>query len=113
MTISMITRTTPASSYEIAKRVTGTHLTGYIKATRAQLTKVFGKPRVTDGHDKVNVQWALMLGGNVVTIYDYKEEKAPKANEVYNWHIGGNSDLDWSPIVRAMLDGEIKAEIVS
>ncbi len=65
-----------------------------IDATYPQLTKVLGKPRfkTNNGKDKVNFEWCLETEtGEVFTVYDYKEYRRLKKDEVINWHIGGNS----------------------
>mgnify|MGYP003403393723 CR=1 FL=1 len=70
-------------------KIEGTGLQGYVVATRKELEKAFGKPTRFEGADKVTTQWAIEEGGIIATLYDYKEGRAPKANESYRWHIGG------------------------
>jgi hypothetical protein len=76
----------------------GTSLRGYIKATRAEIEKVFGAPTMAydDTDDKVSTEWVLDFGSGVVaTIYDWKryEMGVPQMDERIVWHIGGrNSD---------------------
>ena len=72
-----------------------THLVGKITATRAQLSKVFGEPRVYgsgDGDGKVTLEWIIYFNdGTLSTIYDWKRYKlgTPGDNEVEEYHIGG------------------------
>lgn len=75
--------------------VTGTSLVGYVKTTREELVKFFGEPTYSYGEgDKVTVEWTLSFSnGDVATIYDWKryELGTPELNEIYDWHIGGNT----------------------
>lgn len=80
-----------------AGETSGTSLMGYLRATREELTKVFGEPTYTyEEGDKVTVEWVLVFSnGEVATIYDWKRYDlgTPELNEVYNWHIGGNTQF--------------------
>ena len=72
----------------------GTSLRGYIATTYNNLVKTFGLPTFeipASQMDKVTIEWILQLpNGSVVTIYDWKGYGyKPKADEVYEWHIGG------------------------
>lgn len=72
---------------------TGTSLRGYVKATREELTEVFGEPTHFSLEDKVTTEWVVQFdSGNIATIYDWKryELGRPGFGEVYDWHIGGD-----------------------
>ena len=75
---------------------TGTSLRGYIDTTLETLINTFGEPqRWDDELDKVTTEWTIVFDdGTVATIYDWKryELGAPGMNEVYDWHIGGESN---------------------
>ena len=71
----------------------GTSLRGYVKATRDELTEVFGNPQDYSLGDKVTTQWVIQFdSGSIATIYDWKryELGRPGFGEFYEWHIGGN-----------------------
>jgi antirestriction protein ArdC len=76
--------------------IDGTSLQGNISATSNQLEAVFGKPDLYD-EGKVKVLWSIKFDGpdgeEVATIYDWKNDNAPGDDEVYDWHIGGNTPL--------------------
>lgn len=61
-------------------------------ATVDQLIHVLGEP--TDdsntGEDKVNFEWEMELEtGEVFTVYDWKEYRMLRTDEMIEWHIGG------------------------
>lgn len=70
-------------------------LQGYVKATRKQLTAVFGEPYPIESSDgKVTTEWIIEFADKTVaTIYDWKryELGTPADDELYEWHIGGHS----------------------
>jgi hypothetical protein len=67
--------------------VVGTSLVGYLELSYSELVETFGEPHiVSDGHDKVYNEWAFVIDGRPVTIYDYKENGAEIQG--YAWHIG-------------------------
>lgn len=67
--------------------VVGTSLVGYLELSYSELVETFGEPHfVGDGSDKVYNEWAFVIDGRPVTIYDYKENGA--ATYGYAWHIG-------------------------
>jgi antirestriction protein ArdC len=76
--------------------INGTSLQGNISATSKQLEAVFGKPDLYED-EKVKVLWAVKFDGpdgeEIASIYDWKNDNAPGDEEVYDWHIGGNSPL--------------------
>ena len=67
----------------------GTSLQGYLDTTYSNLIKIFGEPHYgRSGDGKVQCEWHFEFeDGEVFTIYDYKERKAPE--NVTEWHIGG------------------------
>lgn len=72
----------------------GTSLVGYVETTLETLIKAFGEPQRWDEGDKVTTEWTLVFeDATVATIYDWKryELGAPASDEMYEWHIGGNS----------------------
>lgn len=78
-----------AASYD---DLDSTHLVGNVVTDRRKLQAVFGPPGPGDG-DKVTTEWLLKFAdGTVASIYDYRLDKAPHMDEVYDWHVGGHSD---------------------
>ncbi len=77
--------------------VTGTSLQGDHMTRRLDLEAAFGKPQEMEG-GKVTTEWAVEFedkNGNkrVVTIYDWKEDRAPSLGQDYRWHIGGDDPI--------------------
>jgi hypothetical protein len=72
-------------------------LEGYITTTRRALAAKFGEPDETGTIDnKITTEWSLRFSdGTVANIYDWKRYDddlgAPELDEVYQWHIGGQS----------------------
>jgi hypothetical protein len=67
-----------------------------IKTTINELVRVLGEPRyqTNDGEDKVNVEWVCeRANGDIVTIYDWKESRSIKFDEVIEFHLGGHNTL--------------------
>ena len=66
-------------------------LKGYIRTNYQELSNAFGPPTVQgSGDGKVSAEWILKIDGQIVTIYDYKEEGTPYSE--YDWHVGGHSN---------------------
>ena len=70
-------------------------LRGTLTATRNQLKEIFGSPNIELSDDgKTSTSWTFQFAdGLFAEIYDYDMEDrkmAPKANEVYQWHIGSS-----------------------
>lgn len=89
---------TKALTADEAMSVTnGTHLQGYIIATRSQIEKAVGTPtfRASDfGDGKVTTEWVLDFGNGVVaTVYDWKRYDlgAPEISERIEWNVGGHT----------------------
>ena len=75
------------------KRVSGTSFhDSVVIASVNQLIHVLGEP-VEDsntGQDKVNFEWEMELeSGEVFTVYDWKEYRMLRTDEMIEWHIGG------------------------
>ena len=74
--------------------VGGTSLQGIINVSYGELLDAFGPPDhcsdvpYEDGGGKVNCEWNLRIDSEIVTIYDWKEDK--KYTKVTEWHIGGH-----------------------
>jgi hypothetical protein len=88
--------------------IVGTSLCGYIKATRAEIEKVFGAPTYGEEHSgdgKVTTEWVIDFGNEVIaTIYDWKryEDGAPEMDERIVWNIGGRDSDALMMVSRAM-----------
>jgi len=71
----------------------GTSFHGVVfSATPQQLVDLFPESfnEQNDGSDKVNFDFTLETqNGDVFTIYDWKEYRSLKMNELIQWHIGG------------------------
>ena len=67
-----------------------------IRATVEQLTKAFGDPDDNNtGEDKVNFVWDMETDeGEVFTIYDWKNYRKLRLDEIVTWHIGAKSESD-------------------
>lgn len=64
------------------------------KATVAELKKVLGIPvdHNNGGYDKVNFEWHLQTEtGSIFTVYDWKNYRPLKEDELVEWHIGAHS----------------------
>jgi hypothetical protein len=65
-----------------------------IGTTIYTLRKLLGEPVCEDntGESKVNYEWVMETwGGDVFTVYDWKEYRPLDEHEVIEFHIGGNS----------------------
>jgi hypothetical protein len=63
-----------------------------ITTTVNELTRVLGEPdyKGNDGEDKINFEWECETeGGDVVTIYDWKNYRSIGLDEVIEFHLGG------------------------
>ena len=79
-----------------------TALRGYLESTREQLVKLFGEPHPVESLDnKITTKWVIEFADKTIaTIYDYKRyaHGAPKDDELYAWHIGGDSHRSWENV---------------
>jgi hypothetical protein len=75
------------------KRVSGTSFhDSIVTASVDQLIQVLGEPNEDSntGQDKVNFEWEMELeSGEVFTVYDWKEYRMLRTDEMIEWHIGG------------------------
>eukprot|EP01052_Picozoa_sp_SAG31_P023686 SAG31_NODE_1969_length_6771_cov_17.211331_5_plen_158_part_00 len=72
-------------------RAQGLSRQGEVEESYGLLCSVFGPP--TASGDKTLAEWHLNLGGERVTIYDYKTEEGTAVEDINLWHIGGKSHL--------------------
>lgn len=90
----------------------GTHLVGYVTATRNEIEAVFGSPLIEASFEgKVTTEWGIEFAdGTIATIYDWKryEIGAPRPTEVYEWHIGGHTRASVEAVSAAL---KIPAEV--
>jgi len=76
----------------------GTCLQDYMVASYYDLVKVFGEPTYEDDtrDEKVNFEWVLTDGENVVTIYNWKDYDGGRTaldDSSYRWHLGGRNKM--------------------
>lgn len=65
-----------------------------ITTTPKILKALLGEPDIeeNDGSDKVNMEWVRETDtGYVFTVYDWKEYRPLRDNDMVEWHIGGNN----------------------
>ena len=90
----------------------GSCLQGYLDASYATLVQLFGQPDDGDGY-KVDAEWTLYFadgkgGGEVVTIYNYKDgknycgEEGTEVEDITDWHIGGRTGMAPVYVQRAL-----------
>lgn len=79
------------NEYEIVRDpAAGGWLQGHIDVTHSDLVSAFGPPTyLGSGDGKTQCEWDLKINGVMVTIYDYKNYRAPE--RIRDWHIGGTS----------------------
>jgi hypothetical protein len=66
-------------------------------ASVSDLRKILGEPECeqNDGEDKSNFDWTMETeDGTVFTVYDWKEYRRLKENEMIEWHVGGETGID-------------------
>lgn len=66
-----------------------------LKATPQQLIDLFPNSydEQNDGRDKTNFDFTLETeSGKVFTIYDWKEYRQLRMNEVVEWHVGASNE---------------------
>lgn len=91
--------------------IAGSCLQGYVYATRAELTALFGEPGNGDDGYKVFHNWNVRIQtdaeyvGTTATIYDWKYDEVFPADEMIKWNIGGFSQ-NAVDAVRLALSGQ-------
>lgn len=83
----------------------------YLQATVKDLKRVLGESDwgSNDGRDKVNFEWVRETDdGSVFTVYDYKEYRKLKLNEIIEWHIGGFNGRDTEQAKKEILEALAK-----
>jgi hypothetical protein len=103
----MVTTLTETATHENWKAVSGTHLHGYITATRDEIEAVFGAPTIAKAEpdDKVTTEWYLIFDdGTVATIYDWKRYGlgAPYNDERIEWNVGGHNERSLVLVARSL-----------
>jgi len=88
--------------------VYGTHLQGYLTATRSEIESKIGAPTFGEddfGDGKVTTEWVIDFGNEIVsTIYDWKryDDGAPEMDERIEWNVGGHTS-DVLPAIESTL----------
>ena len=78
--------------------VAGTYNVGYLNNTQGQqLVEKFGEPLLGHPTDKVEFEWNLLIEGNPVTIYSWKNYGEKSFEQIRVWNVGGRIDdnPDW------------------
>lgn len=101
----------------------GTGLQAEVTATYNQLKDLLGEPRRDGPENKVQAQWYITIVDDNpnsplrpeekkrgVTVYDWKEDKAPEA--VTEWHIGAKTKLDAEYIKQMIEDLTAETEVL-
>ena len=82
---------------DIANTFTG--LIGSIQATRAQMVKAFGRPKVSASPDASHEWWIRFEDGVTVTVYDYRRCAAMVGDDVpVAWSVGGAKAIHLSRV---------------
>lgn len=90
-----------------SSRLSGTSLMGYVRTSYHDLVDLLGEPTSRGSEDnKVSVEWVLVIGDTVATIYDYKGD-CLMTSEVSWWHVGGHTQVSLS-LVDALTGFETK-----
>ena len=88
-----------------------TSLQGYVNTDYDTLVKTFGEPKFgpdqPSDDEKVTCEWRLTLGGETVTIYDWKEYTGETPRGEYEWHVGGKSRRAASLVENALATGTV------
>lgn len=89
----------------------GTSLQGYVNTDYDTLVKTFGDPKYgpdsPSDDEKVTCEWKLTLGGEPVTIYDWKEYTGVTPRGEYEWHVGGKSKRAETLVAQALATGNV------
>ena len=76
----------------------GTCLQGYLNNLEGQqLVEKFGEPLLGYPEDKVEFEWNLLIKGDPVTIYSWKNYGEKSFEQIRVWNVGGRIDdnPDW------------------
>jgi hypothetical protein len=80
------------------QHLSGTSFYGLVVyASVNELIEILGNPQYqsNNGRDNINFEWTCETdGGDVFTIYDWKEYKSIPNTKKIEWHIGGHSRHD-------------------
>lgn len=86
-----------------------------IRASVDQLISALGDPSMeyNTGEDKVNFEWEMETDeGEVFTIYDWKEGRPLRLDEMVNWHIGSKSksisEIGGNEVIKALVSEQWK-----
>ena len=71
--------------------VNGTCLQGYVHGPGQQLVEKFGEPLLGWAQDKVEYEWNIMIGGQPISIYSWKNYGEKEFEQIDSWHVGGRS----------------------
>ena len=78
-----------------------------VSTTINKLKTILGEPDFDDnyGDDKVNMEWNRKTSkGNVFTVYDWKEYRVIKPDEIIQWHIGGKNQPETREALNEILE---------
>lgn len=68
----------------------GTSFYGYLDATTAEITALYGPPSGPTSDGKIRVRWVIRTGHGVGTIYDTTDVvTAPLDDQAITWNLGG------------------------
>lgn len=76
-----------------------------IRTTVNKLKKRLGEPCYINntGNDKVNFEWVVETKSGILgRIYNYKEYRKIKVNEVIEWHIGGKNKVNDLEVLKGL-----------
>lgn len=76
-----------------------------IRASVNDLRKILGEPRIiqNNGEDKTNFEWWMETeGGELFTVYDWKEYRTLDEDEIIEWHIGGHNEASTTNALNEM-----------
>ena len=76
-----------------------------IRTTVEQLKTKLGQPYYIDntGKDKVNFEWCVQTKSGIIgRIYDWKEYRKLKLNEVIEFHIGGKNEIEDREVLKGL-----------
>jgi hypothetical protein len=71
--------------------VGGTHLQGYLQIDGQKLIEKFGEPLLGHSTDKVEYEWNLLIEGEPVTVYSWKNYGEKSFSELSRWHVGARN----------------------